>query len=243
MMKTAVLFLALLVPVLGSTPAFKTNYDVLPQWVQGRNSSMFRREHERNVQAVERINSLGVQADVLLLGDSITAWNKPVDLSKLPGSRHVWEDNFGDLVAEPLGIPGSRIADVIWRIAVGKEKPELDPKMIILFIGINDIVHKTPNIAERMDFLLGWITKHSPNSKIVVQLLLPSLSPAVEVNMEYVLLSIKHNATVSYCMQDVRRGNKKYFVDILHPSIEGQDRLQRCLRDLFESSVEGLVKL
>ena len=82
---------------------------------------MVRREHERNVQAVERINSLGVQADVLLLGDSITAWNKPVDLSKLPGSRHVWEDNFGDLVAEPLGIPGSRIADVIWWIAVGKE--------------------------------------------------------------------------------------------------------------------------
>lgn len=206
-------------------------YRMIPDWVTRRNNStMFWREYSRNVEAVEKINRSGRRADVLLIGDSITAWNKPMDLSKLEGSRRVWEENFGDLVAEPLGIPGDRIDDVLWRLAVGAEKPRLDPKVIIVFVGINDIVHKTPNIAERMDYLLGWLREHSPDSTLVVQLLLPSLSPARDVNIDFTLLSYKHSASPSFCMQDMKKNDKEYMVDILHPNKNGQDKLQKCLR-------------
>ena len=209
-------------------------YNTIPKWVTRRNNStMFWREYSRNVEAVRKINQSGKRADVLLFGDSITAWNKPMNLSKLAGSRNVWEKNFGDLVAEPLGIPGDRIDDVVWRLALGDEMPVLDPKVIIFFVGINDVVHKTPNIAERMDYLLGWISRHSPKSKLIVQLLLPSLSPAVAVNLDYTLLAFKYNATASFCMLDMKKNDRKYMVDILHPNERGQDRLQKCLRRRF----------
>jgi len=214
--------------------SFSVDYDIIPDWVTRRNNStMFWREYSRNVDAVDKINRSGKRADVLLIGDSITAWNKPMDLSKLKGSREVWDRNFGDLIAEPLGIPGDRVDDVVWRLALGAEKPDLDPKLIIIFVGINDVVHKTPNIPERMDFLLGWLRKNSPKSRLVVQLLLPSLSPAVQVNLEYHLLAFKHNATPSYCMLDMKKNDRRFMVDILHPNEKGQDRLQKCLRKQF----------
>lgn len=207
------------------------DYSAIPEWVtQRNNSTMFWQEYMRNIRAVQEIDQSGKRADVLLIGDSITAWNKPMDLSKLKGSRKVWQKNFGDLIAEPLGIPGDRIDDVLWRLAVGGEKTVLDPKVIIVFVGINDIVHKTPNIAERMDYLLGWLRKHSPESRLVVQLLLPSLSPAVDVNLDYTLLAIKHNATASFCMLDMKKNDRNFMVDTLHPNERGQDRLQKCLR-------------
>lgn len=217
-------------------PEFNHDYNssTLPEWVQGRDNSMFWREFARNKEQIKSIDDSGKRGDMLLLGDSITAWNKPVDLSKVPGSRDVWEDNFGDLLAEPNGIPGDRISTVVWRLAVGKERPRLDPKVIVIFVGINDVVHKTPNIPERMDFLLGWLRSHMPRSELVVQLLLPSLSPAIGVNIDYILLARKHNATVSHCMQDMRKNNRKYMADILHPNVAGQARLQRCLRKVIQ---------
>ncbi len=217
-----------------TSTSWSVDYDTIPEWVTRRNNStMFWREYSKNVAAVDRINKSGKRADVLLIGDSITAWNKPMNLSKLRGSRKVWEKNFGDLISEPLGIPGDRVDDVVWRLAVGAEKPTLDPKVIIIFVGINDVVHKTPNVAERMDFLLGWLRKHSPESRVVVQLLLPSLSPALEVNLDYNLLALRHNATPSSCMMDMKKNDRRFMVDILHPNERGQDRLQKCLRKRF----------
>lgn len=80
----------------------------LPSWVEGRNNTEFVREWQRNVDAIKAIDGEGTRADVLLYGDSIVAWNKPMNLSRVPGTRKIWEAYFGDLRAEPLGIPGAR---------------------------------------------------------------------------------------------------------------------------------------
>lgn len=206
----------------------------LPSWVQGRNNTEFVREWQRNVDAIKAIDGEGTRADVLLYGDSIVAWNKPMNLSRVPGTRKIWEAYFGDLKAEPLGIPGDRIATLIWRLSQGFERPRLDPKVVILLIGINDVVHKTPNIAERMDFLLRWLQVNMPLSTIVVQTLLPSLSPAAALNVEYVSLAFKYGARPSFCMQDIRKNDKRWMADILHPNGAGQDKLLRCLRRLVQ---------
>eukprot|EP00890_Picochlorum_soloecismus_P002676 jgi/Picsp_1/3409/NSC_06247-R1_sgnh hydrolase len=206
----------------------------LPLWVEGRNNSEFNREWQRNVEAIKAIDNEGIRADVLLYGDSIVAWNKPMNLSRVPGTRIIWEAHFGDVKAEPLGIPGDRIATLIWRLSLGFEKPKLDPKVVIIFIGINDVVHKTPNIAERMDFLLRWLQANMPSSTIVVQTLLPSLSPAMTLNAEYVALAFKYRARPSFCMQDIRKNDKRWMADILHPNGAGQDKLLRCLRRLVQ---------
>lgn len=210
----------------------------LPSWVQGRNNSEFIRELQRNVDAIKAIDDEGTRADVLFYGDSIVAWNKPMNLSRVPGTRKVWEAYFGDLKAEPLGIPGDRIATLIWRLSQGFEKPQLDPKVVILLIGINDVVHKTTNIAERMDFLLRWLQQNMPSSIVVVQTLLPSLSPAAALNIEYVSLAFKYGARPSFCMQDIRKNDRRWMADILHPNGDGQDKLLRCLRRLVQPFLE-----
>ena len=110
----------------------------------------------------------------------------------------------------------------------------MDPKVVVIFIGINDVVHKTPNIVERMDFLLRWLQANMPSSTIVVQTMLPSLGPVTALNAEYVTLAFKYGARPSFCMQDIQKNDKRWMVDILHPNGAGQDKLLRCLRRLVQ---------
>ena len=98
-----------------------------PGWVQPRNITVFWTEYRKNLQALARIDGKGVQMDVAMYGDSITAWSKPLDISNIVrGSRIPWRRHFGDLVAAPLGVPGDRIANLIWRLTVGRELPSND---------------------------------------------------------------------------------------------------------------------
>jgi lysophospholipase L1-like esterase len=208
---------------------------ILPSWVEGRNSSMFMREFRRNMDAITAIDNKQQQMDVALYGDSITYWSKPGDLSKIPGNRAVWTSTFGDLNAEPLGIPGDRIATLIYRIATLKERPTFaDPRVAIIFIGINDVVHNStaPEIPTRMEFLVKLLKSEMPTSKIVLQALLPSLTRAVAVNEAYKKIASRNSVLFSTCGQDIRRGDREYMVDILHPNEKGQEKVLTCLNKL-----------
>ena len=208
---------------------------VLPAWVVGRNSTMFVREFRRNMDAITAIDQKNERMDIALYGDSITAWNKPLNLTKAPGSRAVWNNIFGDLNAEPLGIPGDRVGTLIYRIAVLKEKPvTADPRVVILFAGVNDIVHNStaPDIPARMDYLIQVVKEEMPESKIVLQALLPSLTRVPAVNKGYARVARKHDIVFSTCGQDIRRGYKTYMADILHPNAKGQEKLLGCLNTL-----------
>jgi lysophospholipase L1-like esterase len=221
--------------LLQSPPTTIYNLPGLPKWVLGRNSSMFLREFRRNMGAISKLDTKKERMDIALYGDSITYWNKPGDLTKVPGSRTVWDSIFGDLNAEPLGIPGDRIGTLIYRIKFLKEKPVFaDPRVCVIFIGINDVVHNStsPDIPTRMDYLIKIIKKEMPQSKIVVQALLPSLLRAVEVNNRYQKLARKHNIAFSSCGQDIKRGDKAFMADILHPNEKGQEKVLSCLNTL-----------
>lgn len=220
----------------------------IPDWVERRNpSAMFEVEYARNVAAVQRIDAKSKPADVLVYGDSITAWNKPMDLSKLPGSRKYFEQHFGDLVSEPLGIPGDEVKHLFWRIARGKELPIRDPKHLIIFIGINDITHGVPEgeVVSRMGELLSFVTRRLPTSKVLLQLLLPSHAKVPTVNEGYVKAAkkLKNNGKrveVVECLTDgLVRGSDEWrelMVDQLHPSELGQDALLRCWRRHVDSA-------
>ena len=215
--------------------------DALPEWVvtAERTCSMCKYELQRNLNELATLNSnkkrpTSIRADFLMYGDSITYWNKPGNLTHARGTRAVWTKNFGDLVrALPLGIPGDRIANLAWRLTLGKERPTLDPKVIVIFIGINDVVHKTPDIPQRMDYLLCLFSLQFPTSKLIVQALLPSLSGAVQVNTEFERLAQKRGLLFSSCGQDIGRHDARYKADLIHPSAKGQDRLQACLRSQY----------
>ena len=96
----------------------------LPKWAKKVDGNFFLREYRRNLALLSVMDQKRVQADVLVYGDSITALNKPTNLSTgLIGSRAPFSRNFGDLNAEPLGIPADRIGNLMWRLAIGRERP------------------------------------------------------------------------------------------------------------------------
>ena len=212
----------------------------LPDWAVSKNSTDYIFELERDKAALVAIDASGQQMDLAMYGDSITAWNKPVNLTKLAGSRDVWTQHFGDLIAEPLGIPGDKLPTLVWRLAVLGERPKINPKVVIIFIGINDVIHKTPDIEGKMEFLLQWLRYEMPNSLLVLQALLPGMSSAIPVNRIYQGLAGKYGITYSTCMQDVRKNDRTYFVDLLHPNRTGQDKLLSCLRALIQPLLEKI---
>lgn len=207
----------------------------IPDWAVLRNNTEFFFEFERNIAAINAIDAAGQRMDVAMYGDSITAWNKPLNLTKLAGSRDVWIRYFGDLKAEPLGIPGDRITTLVWRLTIGQERPKLaNPKVVIILIGINDIIHKTPDIEAKMEFLLRWLRFEMPDSQLVLQALLPGGSSSIRINRIYEGLAQKHRILYSTCMQDIRKYDKRYMLDNIHPNANGQDKLLGCLRALVQ---------
>lgn len=214
-----------------------------PEWVEMRNNStMFWRQYSRNVEAIEAFDRDGTRPDVLVYGDSITAWSSGFDLSSIPATRDVFDRHFGDLQAEPLGIPGDEIKHLYWRLLNG-ESPKRSPKHIVLFIGINDVVHGVPvdELVSRMDQLLAFVktSKRMKESNVIVQKLLPSHSKVAEINEAYVRLAKRHGATVSDCLsgqldRSDREDWRVWMADQLHPSLRGQDALLGCWRRLVD---------
>jgi hypothetical protein len=122
----------LTVPPSPPPPAFPLiNPSNLPSWVVSKQSAFFLREHRRNVALISKIDQKNEQADVFVYGDSITALNAGINLATgVKGSRIPWNSYFGDLNAEPLGIPGDRIGNLMWRLAIGQERSLFkDPKV------------------------------------------------------------------------------------------------------------------
>jgi hypothetical protein len=122
-----------------------------PSWVIGPQNSFFTREYFRNLALISAIDKKKVQADVLVYGDSITALSKPTNLSTgIKGNREPWDKNFGDLNAEPLGIPADRVGSLMWRLAVGNERPKFkNPKVSRLksyYFDINFLLNVEYNV-------------------------------------------------------------------------------------------------
>lgn len=213
----------------------------LPKWVVPRAGYMFKTEWRRNVRAIRAIDAKNERMDVAAYGDSIIAWNKPFNLPKNPATRLYWDRWFKDLNAEPLGISGDRIANLMWRLSKGNEMPNFgSPKVIIIFIGINDVLHNnTANIYDQMNYVLKFMRKNMPESKIILQALLPSLEGGIPANMAYARLAMEHKIYYSNCMQDVTRGNAKYMHDDLHPTAAGQNKLWMCVRRLIQPLLDA----
>lgn len=223
----------------GNAKRSETKALALPQWVEPRNGTLFRNEYRRNLAAIAKIDAKGEQMDVAIYGDSIIAWNKPFNLPKNPGTRKYWNLWFGDLNAEPLGISGDRIANLMWRLAVGNERPKYaNPKVVVIFIGTNDAAFDVPYIPEKIDYLLRWLHIKMSDSKIVLQSLLPTFNTSAVTNQVYQRSANKYGVTYSTCMQDIATNERAFMVDVLHPNTIGQDKLLKCLRNLVQPFLE-----
>lgn len=85
---------------------------------------------KRHEVLVERAKKGNIR--VMFLGDSITqGWEG--------SGKEAWTEHFAPLKAGNFGIGGDRTQHVLWRITEGKELEGIDPELVVLMIGTNNL--------------------------------------------------------------------------------------------------------
>ncbi|MBK7642954.1 MAG: GDSL family lipase [Planctomycetes bacterium] len=122
---------------------------------------------ERQAEVLERAKKTA-KAPVIFVGDSITqGWEGD--------GRAVWEKHFAALGALNLGVSGDRTEHVLWRL---EQAPitHLDPKVIVLLIGTNNLGHGTANAEQTLAGVLEVIAvlrKQAPKAVLLVNEIFP----------------------------------------------------------------------
>jgi hypothetical protein len=207
-----------------------------PAWVQGdpeKSPVLARRiAGKRNADIVQSANKKNVKYDFVLYGDSITmiAADKHMD---------VWNKYFSKngMKSAPLGIGGDTVQKLSWRIALGKEKFNIPPKVVGLLIGINNQgVDNTDPAAKLYQFLLPYLKAVYPTSKFILIGLLPNNLGAarnanrVKANANYKLLAKKFGMQYVDISKGLVPADKKQFFDGTHPTAAGYEILYSNLQ-------------
>jgi len=186
---------------------------------------------------MEQADSL---ADVrlLFLGDSITDFWTMGDNPWFPGAvggRAVWNETFGggdpSRLGLNLGISGDRTEHILYRIQPRSEgglgqldRPDLNPDVIVLMIGINNSWDaETPavdSVVAGVRAVVAAVHARKPDARIVLQSLLPTQEPAR--NMELV---VPVNAALAGFAAEPGQAGHVDYLD-LYPAFVGADGQQ-----------------
>lgn len=138
------------------SPPAAANAAVVPakradQWILERQDLVVRRAKEAE------------RAAVVFVGDSITQAFED-------GGKDAWQRHFADLGALNLGVSGDRTEHVLWRL---QEAPltRLQPKVIVLLIGTNNLGHGTSNAEQTLAgvlAVLATLRAQAPTARILV---------------------------------------------------------------------------
>jgi len=212
-----------------------------------QHSQLWEEGRIRNIQLVSSESDV----DVLLLGDSIMEQWLGTILSqnekKLAGIQEVFQQLFGPqagkYAAIPLGLAGDRCNELLFRIQNGELPGTLHPKVIWVLIGTNDYSDR----CSRESILAGniavvkEIVKQKPNSKIVINSILPVGSAPlfggdttnerwkaylwINARLKCLASTSKNfyffNGTSYFLNENKNQINYTLMEDYLHPSKEG----------------------
>jgi lysophospholipase L1-like esterase len=166
--------LACLILLHANAPAddAKSNPAVKPSERKDKSSKT---RHERFVERAKKGD-----VDVLFLGDSITqGWEGQ--------GKAVWKARYDSMKAANFGIGGDKTEHVLWRITEGKELEGIQPKVVVLMIGTNNMGAANPSkdgkvnqnsvsasqIAEGVTAIVKEIHKQIPTTKILLLAIFP----------------------------------------------------------------------
>lgn len=165
--------------------------------------------------------------DVVVFGDSITADLRA--LRKTPWSKTAFDPFFQGLNVGTFGAPGNVVEDLVWRLMVGGERPKLDPKVAVLWIGTNNI-KRGQSPVDKLDFLFGWMRRVMPKTKLVYLAILPrGQYDTRPTNKLIEPVCRKHGVTFAECGQAMDPADTKLFKDGLHLNPGGYEVVMRCL--------------
>ncbi|MFM9086680.1 MAG: GDSL-type esterase/lipase family protein [Cyanobium sp.] len=185
------------------------------------------------------------EADVLLLGDSITeGW-------RTGAGRNAWEKEFGTYRTANFGISGDRTHQIHWRLENG-EMGSLHPKLVILLAGTNNLACKESKemIVESMELIINALQAMSPAATILLLGILPRgrrgsriRHQVLDVNGALENLSNDRGLTFLDCGHRflLEEGTipKELMPDKLHLSSSGYEVLADALRGVVHASMNG----
>lgn len=197
-----------------------------PKWAMppatwSPNSQGFWEQNKREIQKADAANQ---RFDVALYGDSIVAGIDIYDVTKsiethFPGKK------FG-----AFGVPGNLVEGLAWRLMGGSEKPRLDPKVVVFWIGTNNVSTKRSEPHKYLEQIVLWTKKELPTSRIVILgLLRRGKYDTAPANVQLRALAKRLGVTYASCGSEMDPADKKLFFDGLHPTPAGHDVVLRCL--------------
>jgi lysophospholipase L1-like esterase len=122
------------------------------------------------------------QIDLLFLGDSITRGWLGQGRDPFEGDGlDLWQERFAPRRAANFGIGSDRIEHLLWRIRHGELSGRIDPAVVVLMIGTNNIGLDPPEvIAEGIATVVEEIRRRLPRSAILLMALTPrGVSPTL----------------------------------------------------------------
>src|SRR5262249_44263053 len=124
--------------------------------------------HEKFVETAKKGD-----VDVLFLGDSITqGWG---------GAKDVWDKAFGAHKPANFGIGGDQTGHVLWRITEGKELEGIQPKVVVLMIGTNNMgSNSAEQIADGVTAIVKELNHQRPHTKILLLGIFPRSAKATD---------------------------------------------------------------
>ncbi|PRW20340.1 GDSL-like lipase acylhydrolase domain containing [Chlorella sorokiniana] len=150
-----------------ATRAIKLPDQETPDWVAlGDPKPSWLRTRDESVAAMAALNANSSRrADVLVYGDSLT-----VGMGR---NKKAWAI-FNGMDALPLGMTGSSVEQLAWRVLEGGEQPAVPPRVAVFFVGVNNLVHDVPGGVPHLEWLLQWAQSAWPDTQIAFMKLLPS---------------------------------------------------------------------
>lgn len=192
--------------------------------------------------------------ELLFLGDSIMqGWNCRLMLSQPAtpnegAGRSIWDKLYVPKQAANLSIGGDGIEQLLWRITTGGELEGLNPKVIILMIGTNNLGPKTTDdqIARGVDQIIRILRQRLPAVRILLLGIFPRRkTPAAAVrdrikNINQLLGKFDDGKTVRFLDIGPQLLNPDGSIssdvmpDYLHPSTTGYEIWSRSMQPLLD---------
>lgn len=172
--------------------------------------------------------------DLVFLGDSITMmWRSQ---SGYEGGTPVWEKYYAPRKAGNFGISGDRTEHILWRITEGGDLDGLNPKVLVLLIGINNLLQtnsKPADVAEGITTIVNVVKAKLPNTKILLMGLFPLWEKPTDPARQWV-------KDVNVLIKPLADKQRVWYLDIGDKFVEPDGTITKeKLRDLLHLSEKG----
>jgi beta-glucosidase len=154
------------------------------------NPNWYVQAHEKLLASLDQFKAEhGPDIDVLLVGDSITwqwldiraPYNQYPQLFNEP-----WRESFPKIKAFTIGVAGDKSQGLLWRLdhqgATGTQSPPLNPKVVVLAIGHNNMYFSRETGVDNAAKGILWSAKNLrskfPSCLIIVSKIFPNKTPA-----------------------------------------------------------------